>query len=72
MEIALVGTGRVAERNYIPTLLRHKDVSLNFGSAVNVIALSHFATWSHCIDLILHFAGPVQEISAQQGTKMHT
>ena len=28
MEIAIVGTGRVAERNYIPALLRHKDVSL--------------------------------------------
>ena len=44
----------------------------NFGSALNVIALSHFASWSHCIDLILHFAGPVHEISAQQGTKIHT
>jgi predicted dehydrogenase len=44
----------------------------NFGSVVNVVALSHFATWSHCIDLILHFAGPVHEISAQQGTRMHT
>ena len=179
MEIAIVGTGRVAESNYIPALLRHKDVSLtcysrtperaeavgkkfgvpvvrsieelfeqqrleatqallpfkpkrlflekplvaregqahvvqedfwdgktllqqaqdagaevamvfnyrffdqtqrarrlirerNFGSVVNVIALSHFATWSHCIDLILYFVGPVREISAQQGTKMHT
>ena len=28
MEIAMVGTGKVAERNYIPTLLRHKDVTL--------------------------------------------
>jgi predicted dehydrogenase len=43
----------------------------NWGPAVNVVALSHFATWSHCIDLILHFAGPVQEISAQQGTETY-
>lgn len=190
MEIAIVGTGRVAERNYVPSLLRHKDVSLtlysrtperteavgqrfgvravrtlkelferqpetvfvltgeqqrleatqallpfkpkrlflekplvarggqarvvqedfwdgktllqqaheagvevamvfnyrffdqtqrarrliqerDFGSAVNVVALSHFATWSHCIDLILQFAGPVHEISAQEGTKTY-
>ena len=28
MEIAIVGTGKVAERNYIPGLLRHDDVSL--------------------------------------------
>jgi predicted dehydrogenase len=41
----------------------------NFGPAVNVVALSHFATWSHCIDLILQLAGPVREISAQQGTQ---
>jgi predicted dehydrogenase len=43
----------------------------DFGSAVNVVALSHFATWSHCIDLILQFAGPVHEISAQEGTKTY-
>ncbi len=45
----------------------------NFGPAVNVIALSHFATWSHCIDLILQLASPVREISAQQGmqTRAH-
>ena len=41
----------------------------NFGLAVNVVALSHFATWSHCIDLILQLAGPVREISAQQGAQ---
>lgn len=44
----------------------------NFGPVVNVIALSHFATWSHCIDLILHFAGPVHEISGQQGSRIHS
>jgi len=41
----------------------------NFGDAINVVALTHFACWSHCIDLILEFAGPVREISAQQGTR---
>jgi predicted dehydrogenase len=48
-------------------LIQERD----FGSAVNVVALSHFATWSHCIDLILHFTGPVREISAQAGTKTY-
>ncbi len=42
-----------------------------FGAAVNVVALSHFATWSHCIDLILQFAGPLREISAQVGAKTY-
>lgn len=28
MELAIVGAGKVAERNYIPALLRHPDVSL--------------------------------------------
>ena len=32
MEIAIVGTGKVAERNYIPGLLRHDDVSLTLYS----------------------------------------
>ena len=32
MEIAIVGTGKVAERNYIPSLLRHDDVSLTLHS----------------------------------------
>ena len=32
MEIAIVGTGKVAERNYIPSLLRHDDVSLTLYS----------------------------------------
>src|ERR1041385_9225175 len=28
MEIGLIGVGKVAQDNYIPTLLRHEDVSL--------------------------------------------
>jgi len=43
----------------------------NLGAAVNVVALSHFATWSHCIDLILQFAGPLREISAQAGPQTY-
>lgn len=43
----------------------------DFGAVINAVALSHYATWSHCIDLILHFAGPVQQITAQQGQRLH-
>jgi predicted dehydrogenase len=43
----------------------------NLGGAVNIVALSHFATWSHCIDLILQFAGPLREISAQEGRQAY-
>ena len=43
----------------------------NFGPLVNVTALAHYACWSHCIDLILYFGGPLQEISAQEGQQTH-
>jgi predicted dehydrogenase len=43
----------------------------NFGGVISVVALTHFACWSHCIDLILEFAGPIREISAQQGTQQY-
>jgi predicted dehydrogenase len=39
----------------------------NFGAAISVVALTHFACWSHCIDLIYEFAGPVREISGHAG-----
>src|SRR5262245_2367267 len=41
----------------------------NFGEVFNVVALTHFACWSHSIDLIMNFAGPIREISAQQGNQ---
>jgi predicted dehydrogenase len=41
----------------------------NFGDTISVVAFTHFACWSHCIDLIMNFAGPLREISAHQGTQ---
>jgi predicted dehydrogenase len=29
VEVAIVGTGKVAEQNYIPALLRHDDISMS-------------------------------------------
>ena len=42
-----------------------------FGNTISVVALTHFACWSHTIDLIMSFAGPVREISAHQGTQAY-
>jgi len=41
--------------------------SRRLGKVINFTALVHFACWSHCIDLIHHFAGGVQQITALQG-----
>ena len=46
-------------------LIQERD----FGEAISVVALTHFACWSHCIDLMLNFVGPLREISAHQGTQ---
>jgi predicted dehydrogenase len=43
----------------------------NFGNVISVVTLTHFACWSHCIDLMLNFAGPLQEISAHQGSQAY-
>ena len=44
----------------------------NFGPVINVAGLVHYACWSHCIDLIHHFAGAVAEITALSGASQHT
>jgi predicted dehydrogenase len=42
-----------------------------FGDVTGVVAFTHFACWSHCIDLLMHFAGPVHEISAHEGNQAY-
>ena len=39
----------------------------NFGDVVHVSAQVHYACWSHCIDLVRHFAGDFEEITALAG-----
>ena len=39
----------------------------NFGQPVHFTGLVHYACWSHCIDLVLDFLGPVQTITALAG-----
>ncbi len=36
----------------------------SFGAVLNFTGLVHFACWSHAIDLVHHFAGPVAELAA--------
>jgi len=38
-----------------------------FGRLINVTAQVHYACWSHCIDLIQWFGGPIREIAALSG-----
>lgn len=38
-----------------------------FGRVIAVTAQVHYACWSHCIDLIHHFAGSIREITALSG-----
>ena len=43
----------------------------SFGAVVNFTGLVHYACWSHAIDLVHHFAGPVAVLSAieSEGTR---
>lgn len=55
------------------TLLARRIVAeRDFGSVVSVVGQAHYACWSHCIDLIHHFAGLIDVVSAQAGTVTRT
>ncbi len=41
--------------------------SRKFGRVIAITAQVHYACWSHCIDLIHHFAGDIREITALSG-----
>jgi predicted dehydrogenase len=41
-----------------------------FGQVLNVAGTVHFACWSHCIDLIHFFAGPIVLVSALEGNEV--
>jgi len=48
-------------------ILRRRD----FGQPVQAQALVNYACWSHCIDLIHHFAGAAETITALTGKTIH-
>ncbi len=59
-------------RFFDQTLLAKKVVlERDFGEVINFTALVHYACWSHCIDLVHHFAGPIAEVTALHGDKVH-
>lgn len=62
-------TAMVFNYRFFEQTLRAKAVvtERNFGRVTNVTGLVHFACWSHCIDLIRHFAGEVAEIAGLSG-----
>jgi len=49
-------------------LARRIAAERDFGLVVSVVGQTHYACWSHCIDLIHHFAGPIAVVSAQAGS----
>jgi predicted dehydrogenase len=56
-------------RFFDQTIAAKKAVeSRSFGKVTNFAAQVHFACWSHCIDLIHHFAGDIEELAALSGT----
>ncbi|MGA2230514.1 MAG: Gfo/Idh/MocA family oxidoreductase [Tepidisphaeraceae bacterium] len=55
-------------RFFEQTLAARKAVAdRGLGEVIHVIGQVHFACWSHCIDLIHFFAGPIEEITALSG-----
>jgi predicted dehydrogenase len=42
-----------------------------FGEVQNFTGFVHYCTWSHCIDLLHHFAGPVSTVTALAGEREH-
>ncbi len=43
----------------------------NFGPLQQINVVTHYNCWSHCIDLILEFGGPVETIFALSGLTSH-
>jgi predicted dehydrogenase len=68
VETAMVFNYRFFEH----TLLARRIVAeRDFGRVLNVSGLVHYACWSHAIDLIHFFAGPLETISALEGKIAH-
>lgn len=56
-------------RYFDQTQLARKIISeRSFGKLINVSCFTHYACWSHCIDLLHYFGGAVQELVALSGS----
>lgn len=59
-------TAMVFNYRYFSQVTRARELveSRELGRMMNISALVHYACWSHCIDLILHFGGPIDSLTA--------
>jgi predicted dehydrogenase len=53
-------------------LLKKLTAERDLGRILSVYCSTHYACWSHCIDLMLHLAGDIVEISAASGLERRT
>ncbi len=67
-ETAMVFNYRFFEHS---ALARRIIEDRGFGKVLNISGLVHYACWSHSIDLVHFFGGPIAEISALRGQAMH-
>jgi|GEM_PF-333258 len=67
-ETAMVFNYRFFEHTQIA---RRVVAERNFGRVLNITGLVHYACWSHAIDLVHFFAGPLAEVSALQSQAVH-
>ena len=44
----------------------------SFGAVLNVTASTNYACWSHVIDLMHFFVGPIEQVSASAGRHIHS
>lgn len=64
-EVAMMFNYRFFEQTVAAKMLAAER---RFGPVTEVAGQVHYACWSHCIDLVHHFAGELVEITALSGT----
>jgi predicted dehydrogenase len=68
-ETAMVFNYRFFEQSLRAAALREER---KLGPLVQVTGLVKYACWSHCIDLVHHFGGEIERISALAGSEVRT
>lgn len=65
-------TAMVFNYRFFDQVMRAKQLisDRSFGPVINVAGLVHFACWSHVIDLVHFFAGPISELTALENKEV--
>ena len=65
-------TAMIFNYRFFDQCLRARELieERSFGQALNITGLVHYACWSHGIDLVLHFADPMVQLTALQSAQM--